>query len=139
MFLDGLVDESWDSTEEGDSQELFDDLTQRLGRLLARPLSRGTVPLLTGFFGPMPGSLLSTVGRGYSDLLAALAAAAVPAQELWLWKEVDGVHTADPRLVPRARPLRRISMLEAAELTFYGSQVIHPLTMDTVMRHSRES
>lgn len=90
--------------------------------------------LLTGFFGPVPGSLLRQVGRGYTDLLSALLAAGLGASELQIWKEVDGIFTADPRKVPTARLVPVISPDEAAELTYYGSEVVHPFTMEQV-RH----
>jgi aspartate kinase len=92
------------------------------------------VPVVTGFFGPIPGSLLRQVGRGYTDLLSALLAAALPAAELQIWKEVDGIFTADPRKVPTARLLPVISPEEASELTYYGSEVVHPFTMEQVRR-----
>lgn len=80
----------------------------------------------------MPDSLLQTVGRGYSDLCAAMCAVAVGAEELQIWKEVDGIFTADPRKVPSARLLSTVTAEEATELTYYGSEVIHPLTMDQI-------
>jgi aspartate kinase len=85
-----------------------------------------------GFFGPVPGSLLDQVGRGYTDLLAALLAVGLNASELQIWKEVDGIFTADPRKVPTARLISVISPDEAAELTYYGSEVVHPFTMEQV-------
>ena len=87
-----------------------------------------------GYFGPVPGSLLRQVGRGYTDLLAALLAVGVQAAELQIWKEVDGIFTADPRKVPTARLISIISPEEAAELTYYGSEVVHPFTMEQVIR-----
>jgi aspartate kinase len=90
------------------------------------------VPVVTGFFGPVPGSLLRQVGRGYTDLLAALLAVGLGAEELQIWKEVDGIFTADPRKVPTARLIPSISPDEAAELTYYGSEVVHPFTMEQV-------
>jgi aspartate kinase len=83
-----------------------------------------------GFFSPLPGSLLKQVGRGYTDLAAALLAAGLGASELQIWKEVDGIFTADPRKVVTARLLPVISPEEAAELTYYGSEVVHPFTME---------
>lgn len=85
---------------------------------------------IAGFFGPVPGSLLQQVGRGYTDLLSALLAVGLGASELQIWKEVDGIFTADPRKVPTARLLSEISPEEAAELTYYGSEVVHPFTME---------
>ncbi|KAI1143869.1 aspartate kinase [Hypoxylon sp. FL0543] len=90
------------------------------------------IPIVTGFFGIMPDSLIQTVGRGYSDLCAAMCAVAVGAEELQIWKEVDGIFTADPRKVPSARLLSTVTDEEATELTYYGSEVIHPLTMDQI-------
>ncbi|GJJ10770.1 hypothetical protein Clacol_004998 [Clathrus columnatus] len=87
------------------------------------------VPVVTGFFGPVPGSVLKQIGRGYTDVLAALLAAGLQASELQIWKEVDGVFTADPHKVSTARLIPIISPDEAAELTYYGSEVVHPLTM----------
>lgn len=92
------------------------------------------IPVVTGFFGNVPGSLIDgDVGRGYTDLCAALCAVGLNAEELQVWKEVDGIFTADPSKVPTARLLSSITPSEAAELTFYGSEVIHHLTMDQVI------
>lgn len=93
------------------------------------------VPVVTGFFGNVPGSLMDgDIGRGYTDLCAALVAVGLDAEELQVWKEVDGIFTADPTKVPTARLLSSITPSEAAELTFYGSEVIHHLTMDQVIK-----
>lgn len=92
------------------------------------------VPILTGYFGTVPGGLMDgEIGRGYTDLCAALVAVGINAEELQVWKEVDGIFTADPSKVPTARLLATITPSEAAELTFYGSEVIHHLTMDQVI------
>ncbi|KAI5461103.1 Aspartate/glutamate/uridylate kinase [Mariannaea sp. PMI_226] len=94
----------------------------------------GRIPVITGFFGNVPGSLIDgDIGRGYTDLCAALCAVGIKAEELQVWKEVDGIFSADPTKVPTARLLASITPSEAAELTFYGSEVIHHLTMDQVM------
>ena len=71
----------------------------------------------------MPDSLVNTVGRGYSDLCAALCAGGISAQELQIWKEVDGIFTADPGKVASARLLATVTSEEAGELTYYGSEV----------------
>lgn len=76
-----------------------------------------------GYFGTVPGGLLDEIGRGYTDLCAALTAIGLGAEELQVWKEVDGIFTADPRKVPTARLISSITPPEAAELTFYGSEV----------------
>jgi aspartate kinase len=71
----------------------------------------------------MPDSLMKTVGRGYSDLCAAMCALGIGALELQVWKEVDGIFSADPRKVPSARLLSTVTAEEATELTYYGSEV----------------
>ncbi|GAA6043870.1 hypothetical protein JCM8097_001202 [Rhodosporidiobolus ruineniae] len=140
VSLESIVD--WDVLGDGDDgkasetpqlgQEFYSRLSQRLGERLAECGDR--VPVVTGFFGVVPGSLLAQVGRGYSDLCAALCAVGTGAAELQVWKEVDGIFTADPRKVPTARLLSTITPEEAAELTYYGSEVIHPFTMEQVIR-----
>ncbi|RPD57001.1 aspartate kinase [Lentinus tigrinus ALCF2SS1-7] len=119
-----------------DSDTLGQEFYDRVAELVAERIKQcgNRVPVVTGFFGPVPGSLLRQVGRGYTDLLAALLAAGLGASELQIWKEVDGIFTADPRKVPTARLIPIISPEEAAELTYYGSEVVHPFTMDQVIR-----
>lgn len=113
-------------------QVFYDRLAALFGQKIAACTAR--VPVLTGYFGLVPGGLLDKIGRGYTDLCAALVAVGVRARELQVWKEVDGIFTADPRKVPTARLLSAITPAEAAELTFYGSEVIHPFTMEQVIR-----
>jgi aspartate kinase len=91
-------------------------------------------PVLTGYFGFVPNGIIQSIGRGYTDLTAALAAAAMDAKELQIWKEVDGVYSVDPRKVQDAQVLPTITPEEAAELTYYGSEVIHPFTMEQVIK-----
>ncbi|KAI0646543.1 aspartate kinase [Trametes meyenii] len=119
-----------------DSETLGQDFYDRVADVVAERIKQcgNRVPVVTGFFGPVPGSLLRQVGRGYTDLLAALLAAGLGASELQIWKEVDGIFTADPRKVPTARLIPIITPEEAAELTYYGSEVVHPFTMDQVIR-----
>ncbi|KAJ5518755.1 Aspartate kinase monofunctional class [Penicillium expansum] len=95
----------------------------RLGQRIASMVSRSTdaVPIITGFFGVMPNSLLQCVGRGYSDLCGAMCAAGLAAAEYQIWKEVDGIFTADPSKVPSARVLTTVTAEEVSELTFFGT------------------
>lgn len=116
----------------------FDDafyqyLSTQLGKKAAA-LPNDVIPVFTGYFGTVPGGLLNGVGRGYTDLCAALIAVGVQADELQIWKEVDGIFTADPRKVANARLLESVTPDEAAELTYYGSEVIHPFTMEQVIK-----
>ncbi|KAJ8508752.1 hypothetical protein ONZ45_g8993 [Pleurotus djamor] len=113
-------------------QSFYDRLSTALGERIQ--LCAPRVPVVTGFFGQVPGSLLEQVGRGYTDLCSALLAVGLDAAELQIWKEVDGIFTADPRKVSTARLISMISPDEAAELTYYGSEVVHPFTMEQVIR-----
>lgn len=117
----------------GLGEEFYSHLAVLLGEKV-RSLGTNAVPVITGYFGKVPGGLLDQIGRGYTDLCAALIAVGLRARELQIWKEVDGIFTADPRKVPTARLLDSVTPSEAAELTFYGSEVIHPFTMDQVIR-----
>ena len=138
VSLENIVDAVANADEDGHSragqleQPFYDRLARMIGERLAECEDR--VPVVTGFFGVVPGSLLNQVGRGYTDLCAALCAVGTGAAELQIWKEVDGIFTADPRKVSTARLLPIITPEEAAELTYYGSEVIHPFTMEQVIR-----
>lgn len=122
------------STAKGLNEEFYMNLARVLGE---KVLACGNmVPVITGYFGNVPGGLLEQIGRGYTDLCAALVAVGLQASELQVWKEVDGIFTADPHKVSTARLLDTVTPSEAAELTFYGSEVIHPFTMDQVIKAS---
>ncbi|PSN71595.1 aspartate kinase [Corynespora cassiicola Philippines] len=116
----------------GLGEKFYKDLAAALAREVEACGEK--VPVITGYFGNVPGGILTSIGRGYTDLCAALVAVGIGAQELQVWKEVDGIFTADPRKVPTARLLSSVTPSEAAELTFYGSEVIHPFTMEQVIR-----
>ena len=140
LLLDRGVDSQFVDLSEIVGFQIPDGLDQAFYLNLARAIEEKIaacaekVPVITGYFGAVPGGLLDQIGRGYTDLCAALVAVGLGAEELQVWKEVDGIFTADPRKVPTARLLAEISPAEAAELTFYGSEVIHPFTMEQVIR-----
>jgi len=92
-----------------------------------------TIPVVTGFIGATEDGSITTLGRGGSDLTATLIAAAVEADEVWLWKEVDGVLTTDPKIVPEARVIPEISYQEAMELSHFGAKILHPRALEPVM------
>jgi len=84
------------------------------------------VPVLAGYIGSAPNGAIVTLGRGGSDLTATLLARALNAHSVTLWKDVPGVLTADPQVVPNARLVPRLHVREAAELAYYGAKVLHP-------------
>jgi aspartokinase/homoserine dehydrogenase 1 len=101
--------------------------TTRLARRLVRPLvAAGIIPVVPGFIGQAPDGSVTTLGRGGSDLTATLLARALGAQSVVLWKDVPGILTADPRLVPDARLIPQLHHREAAEVAHYGAKVLHP-------------
>jgi aspartate kinase len=93
-----------------------------------------STPVVTGFIGVAEDGSITTLGRGGSDLTATLIAAALKADEVWLWKEVDGVLTTDPKIVPEARLIPEISYQEAMELSHFGAKILHPRALEPVMR-----
>ncbi len=95
-------------------------------RVLLPILERGAVPVVAGYSGATHEGRSTTLGRGGSDYSATIIGAAVKADEVWIWTDVDGVLTADPRICPDATTLPEISFAEAIELAYYGAKVIHP-------------
>jgi aspartate kinase len=95
-------------------------------------LQGGTIPVVTGFIGATVEGVLTTLGRGGSDYSATILGAALDADEIIIWTDVDGVLTADPRLVPDARTIPEISYREATELAYFGAKVLHPKTLRAV-------
>jgi aspartate kinase len=92
-------------------------------------LESGVMPIVTGFNGATANGRPTTLGRGGSDFSASILAAALNAAEVWIWTDVDGIMSADPRLVPDARVLDEVTYAEAAELAYNGAKVLHPRTL----------
>lgn len=90
---------------------------------------RGVVPIITGFGGKDSQGNYTTFQRGGSDYVASLVGAALGAQEIQIWTDVDGVLTCDPRIVPDAKPISQMSFDEASELAYFGAKVLHPKTI----------
>src|SRR5262249_33368896 len=112
----------------GRAEPLMARTTERAEAVLRPLLKGGIVPIVTGFIGATPEGVTTTLGRGGSDYSATILGAALGAQETIIWTDVDGVKTADPRLVPEALTLPEISYNEAAELAYFGAKVLHPNT-----------
>ena len=104
-----------------------------MAAVLRPRLERDVIPVVTGFCGRAPDGATTTLGRGGSDLTATVIAAALGAAEVTLWTDVDGIYTADPRLVPGARIIRQLNYREAGEMSFYGANVLHQRTMIPVV------
>ncbi len=106
------------------------DQTRERAALTLRPLiDQGIMSVITGFNGSTLDGRPTTLGRGGSDFSASIIAAALDAHELWIWTDVDGIMSADPRLVPGAKVLDEVTYAEAAELAYNGAKVLHPRTL----------
>ena len=111
----------------------FETTTDKTRRILNPLLDEGIVIITTGFIGATPEGIITTLGRGGSDYSAAIIGSVLPADEVWIWTDVDGVMTTDPRIAPEARTLPEISYGEIAELAYYGAKVLHPKTIRPVV------
>jgi bifunctional aspartokinase / homoserine dehydrogenase 1 len=137
----GVASEAIDATElivtdsfHGATEPLMEITRERCEARLRPLLDKGIVPVVTGYIGATSEGVLTTLGRGGSDYSATILGAALAANEIIIWTDVDGVLTADPRLVPDARTIPEISYREAAELAYFGAKVLHPKTLRAVMR-----
>ncbi|HLA64918.1 MAG TPA: bifunctional aspartate kinase/homoserine dehydrogenase I [Rhodothermales bacterium] len=108
--------------------------TDRLVRAALGSLPERRIAVVTGFIGSTPAGVATTLGRSGSDYTATILAGALDAARCTIWTDVAGVFSADPRLVPEAVPIPRLSYREAAELAYFGAQVLHPRTMLPVER-----
>lgn len=102
---------------------------QRISDRLSGFLSADVTPVISGFMGETTRGVLTTLGRGGTDYSATIIGKALQADEVWAWKDVDGVMSADPRLVPEARNIETLSYGEVMELAYFGAKVLHPLAV----------
>jgi aspartate kinase len=113
----------------GEARPLMDETRTAARRVLLPLIERNLIPVLGGFIGSTRDGATTTLGRGGSDYSAAIIGAAVGADEIQIWTDVDGMMTCDPRLIPNARVIDTISYVEAAELAWFGAKVLHPKTI----------
>jgi len=114
---------------------LWEETNQRVESVLLPLLQAGRVPVLGGFVGSTRDGIPTTLGRGGSDFSAAIVGAALGAQRIEIWTDVDGVMTTDPDLCVDARLIEKLSFDEAAELAYFGAKVLHPATLLPAMCH----
>ncbi len=108
---------------------LFDRTAEKVEARLRPLLQQNIVPIVTGFIGAAETGVATTLGRGGSDFSAAILGQALHANEVWIWTDVDGVMSADPRLVTDARSIPSLTFREVSELAYYGARVLHPKTI----------
>ena len=138
--VDAKFYDAWDIGFVSDSNymaaELLDEVWENIPRHLGS-YSKGldnAIPIVTGFIAKDKRGIITTLGRGGSDLTATMIGAAMNAEEVQTWKDVDGILTSDPRVVKEAKPVPEVTYEEAQELAMFGSQVLHPRSMVPVRK-----
>lgn len=138
--VDAKFYDAWDIGFVSDSNymaaELLDEVWENIPRHLGS-YSKGldnAIPIVTGFIAKDKRGVITTLGRGGSDLTATMIGAAMNAEEVQTWKDVDGILTSDPRVVKEAKPVPEVTYEEAQELAMFGSQVLHPRSMVPVRK-----
>ena len=132
LVMDGCEAGILTTTQHGEAMALPESEGRIRGRV--RPLLTGKVPVIMGFMGCTEKGIITTLGRSGSDYSAAIIGAGIDAGEIWIWTDVDGIMTSDPRLIPDARVIPSISYLEVMELSFFGAKVMHPRSIEPAMK-----
>ena len=114
----------------GDAEPLMELSLYQAAEVLAPIIAGGEIPVVTGFIAATQHGVVTTLGRGGSDYSATLLGAALRADEVWIWSDVDGLMSADPHIVPAARRLERISFAEAVEMAQFGAKAMHPRALE---------
>jgi aspartate kinase len=117
----------------GEARPLLDTTKLRVAHKLEPLLKEGIIPVVTGFIGADQNGNTTTLGRGGSDYTATIIAASINADEIWLWSDVDGLMTADPKIVNSAKVLREVSYAEAMEMALFGAKYIHPRALEPIL------
>jgi len=120
----------------GEASPVFGVFEASAHAALAPLLEAGRLPVVTGFCGRAPCGSTTTLGRGGSDYSATLIASAIDAQEVVIWTDVPGVYSAHPGVVPGARVVPQLNYREAGELAYYGAKVLHPRTLQPLIKQS---
>jgi aspartate kinase len=113
----------------GGATPLMGPTREKAQEIISPLLAQNRIAVVTGFNGATADGRATTLGRGGSDFSASILAASLDADEVWIWSDVDGIMTADPRLVPEAVVLDEVTYSEAAELAYNGAKVLHPRTL----------
>lgn len=119
----------------GEARPLMELSLLQLRERLTPLLDQGRIPVVTGFIAATQSGAITTLGRGGSDFTASLIGAAIKAEEVMLWTDVDGLKTADPRIVKEARTLDTISFAEALEMVQFGAKGMHPRAIEPAAEH----
>lgn len=117
----------------GESKPLMDTTRLRVSKTIDALLLKKTIPVIGGFTGADQHGHVTTFGRGGSDYSATTIGSCVKADEIWLMSDVDGLMTADPKIVKNAKLLKKVSHIEAIEMALFGAKQIHPRTFEPLL------
>ncbi len=117
----------------GEAQPLLELSKHQVREKIEPLLERGIIPVITGYIAATQDGIITTLGRGGSDYTATIVGAAVKADEIWIWTDVDGLMTTDPKIVPSARVIPTISFAEAIEMAVFGAKAMHPRALEPAM------
>ena len=117
----------------GEARPLMDTTKLRVVHKIEPLLKDNVIPVITGFIGADQNGNITTIGRGGSDYTASIIGASINANEVWLWSDVDGLMTADPKIVKEAKVLREVSFAEAMEMALFGAKYMHPRALEPVI------
>ena len=120
----------------GDADPLMNFTTHLIQERLAPLLEKGIVPVVTGFIAANQDGIVTTIGRGGSDYTATIIGVALQVDEVWIWTDVDGIMTTDPKIVPEAKMLTQLSYQEAAEMAIFGAKAMHPRALGPVIKEN---
>jgi len=128
QFVDATQVMVTDSTAGGATPQI-EETRERASAVIRPILATGAIPVITGYIGADRKGVPTTLGRQAGDYSAAIFGAVLDADEVWIWSDVDGILTADPKIVPNASTLKELTYVEAAQLSYFGAEVLHPKTV----------
>lgn len=117
----------------GEANPLMNVTRLQVKERLEPLIEKNMVPVVTGFIAATQDGITTTLGRGGSDYTATIIGAALDAEEIWIWTDVDGLMTSDPKIVPNAKTLQEISFKEALEMAVFGAKAMHPRALEPIM------
>ena len=120
----------------GDANPLFNVTVHQLKERIEPLLEEKVIPVVSGYIAATQDGVVTTLGRGGSDYTATLIGAALAVDEVWIWTDVDGIMTADPKIISSARLLPQLSYQEAAEMAIFGAKAMHPRALEPIMKEN---
>ncbi len=139
---DSEIDSQWFTGKEagivtdsnfGEASPLMNVSTHQIRERIGPLVEKGIIPIVTGYIAATQDGIVTTIGRGGSDYTATILGVALSAEEVWIWTDVDGIMTTDPKIVPSARMLPELSYQEATEMAIFGAKAMHPRALQPVI------